>query len=398
MGANDREDAFREADRKYAEAAHRRDAGEITREEFDAERKRNMVLDKEGRWWAKSKKSGEWKYHDGKDWVPGAPPGYAAAKEATAEPEGGGDGGTGESGNMEGAAREVVDEGRSGSLRRPIAVAALLLVVLLVGGGYALTRGMTLTSGTSGAGGMGGTGGRVEVPDIIGAASIEEAKGTAGGDFEVVEAERVESEEPIGALIAQKPASGEYADENSTIQVDVSKGVAVPDVEGNTRDEAARTLEEAGFKVKEETKESSEDDDGRAIGQSPGGGEFAEAGSTVEVTVGEGPPDANGGGGVAVPPEPEPAPAPDERIPVPDVIGESVEDAEQTLENAGFSTNIEAVESGQPAGTVVWTDPDPGALLDPSSGTVAIGSSLGPPETPPESPPEDQYIPPDEGS
>lgn len=45
-------------------------------EEFDAERRRLVVRDDEGRWWAKSRKTGEWNYHDGSAWVRGAPPGH----------------------------------------------------------------------------------------------------------------------------------------------------------------------------------------------------------------------------------------------------------------------------------------------------------------------------------
>jgi hypothetical protein len=72
----EREIEFREADRRYAELKGQLDAGTISTEEFDAQRRRLMVQDDEGRWWAKSRKSGEWNYHDGSAWVPGIPPGY----------------------------------------------------------------------------------------------------------------------------------------------------------------------------------------------------------------------------------------------------------------------------------------------------------------------------------
>jgi hypothetical protein len=72
----EREIDFREADRRYAELRRQLDAGTIGTEEFDAQRRRLMVQDDEGRWWAKSRKTGEWNYHDGSAWVPGIPPGY----------------------------------------------------------------------------------------------------------------------------------------------------------------------------------------------------------------------------------------------------------------------------------------------------------------------------------
>jgi hypothetical protein len=68
--------AFREADRRFAETKRQFDAGNISGEEFDAQRWRLMVQDDEGRWWAKSRKTGEWNYHDGNAWVRGTPPGY----------------------------------------------------------------------------------------------------------------------------------------------------------------------------------------------------------------------------------------------------------------------------------------------------------------------------------
>jgi hypothetical protein len=68
---------FREADRRYAELKRQLDAGIISTEEFDAQRRRLMVRDDEGRWWAKSRNTGAWNYHDGNGWVRGTPPDYA---------------------------------------------------------------------------------------------------------------------------------------------------------------------------------------------------------------------------------------------------------------------------------------------------------------------------------
>jgi hypothetical protein len=67
---------FQEADRRYAELKRQRDSGTISDEEFDAQRQQLMVQDDEGRWWAKSRKTGEWNYHNGNAWVRGTPPGY----------------------------------------------------------------------------------------------------------------------------------------------------------------------------------------------------------------------------------------------------------------------------------------------------------------------------------
>lgn len=76
---------FREADRRFAEAKRQLDAGSISSEEFDAQRRRLMVQDDEGRWWAKARETGEWNFHDGSAWVPGTPPGYQPPPAPSAE-------------------------------------------------------------------------------------------------------------------------------------------------------------------------------------------------------------------------------------------------------------------------------------------------------------------------
>ena len=76
MDFRGREESFQEADRRYAELARQRDAGSIGDQEFDAQRRRLMVQDAEGRWWAKIGRSGEWHYRDGSAWVRDTPPGY----------------------------------------------------------------------------------------------------------------------------------------------------------------------------------------------------------------------------------------------------------------------------------------------------------------------------------
>ena len=83
----EREIDFREADRRYAEFKRQLDAGTISDEEFDAQRRRLMMQDDEGRWWAKSRKTGEWNYHDGSAWVPGIPPGYQLPAESALDPQ-----------------------------------------------------------------------------------------------------------------------------------------------------------------------------------------------------------------------------------------------------------------------------------------------------------------------
>ena len=106
MDFKEREVDFREAERRYAELERQREAGTIDERQFDAQRRRLMLQDDEGRWWIRSRETGEWLFHDGDAWVRGTPPGYReeAPERATYSPQtpppasrrdGAGDGGKG---------------------------------------------------------------------------------------------------------------------------------------------------------------------------------------------------------------------------------------------------------------------------------------------------------------
>jgi AGZA family xanthine/uracil permease-like MFS transporter len=98
----ERQISFQEADRRYAKLEHQRDAGEIDDARFDAELQRLMVQDDEGRWWAKSRETGDWQYNDGNDWTRGTPPGYQSPPQpgTAASDEASGDLGAGRLGSF----------------------------------------------------------------------------------------------------------------------------------------------------------------------------------------------------------------------------------------------------------------------------------------------------------
>jgi hypothetical protein len=50
---------FREADRRYAELKRQYQAGSLSAQQLDEQRRQLLVLDDEGRWWAKSRESGQ---------------------------------------------------------------------------------------------------------------------------------------------------------------------------------------------------------------------------------------------------------------------------------------------------------------------------------------------------
>ena len=82
-----RSDFFEEVERKYAYLKEQNSAGNLTDKEFAKQLERLMFQDQKGRWWSKSRKSGEWHFFDGKKWVKGTPPGLeetpGVSQEAT---------------------------------------------------------------------------------------------------------------------------------------------------------------------------------------------------------------------------------------------------------------------------------------------------------------------------
>jgi beta-lactam-binding protein with PASTA domain len=301
---------------------------------------------------------------------------------------------------------------------RPILL-VLLLLALLGGLAYAIVPLKTPAS-------------EVTVPNLVGARSIEEAQALAGDRFQVAQGNRVESREVVGAVVAQDPEAGETATQGSKISVDIvgTQVIDLPDVEGASREDAVRILEEAGFKIEEKTEKSSAQNKDYVTKQDPQGGEgaTAEVGSRVAITIGGGPGSAQApdlynrtlqearqalerldlslGNQTQTPSdrvpagqivdqrpaagtEVEPGSSVDvtvssgpKQISVPDVVGLNIEVAKQRIWDAGFGYATETVQSDQPAGTVLSTDPGAGELLDPSSRSVTIRVSAGPPPPP----------------
>jgi beta-lactam-binding protein with PASTA domain/serine/threonine protein kinase len=124
-----------------------------------------------------------------------------------------------------------------------------------------------------------------------------------------------------GSVISTEPGTGTTRRAGSAIALVVSKGspVDVPDVTGESLDEARADLEEAGLTVKVSGEQiTSEDvDKGAVARQTPQDGSEAAEGDTVTLTLSKGPP----------------------MVKVPDVVGDSVDDAKSALEGAGFEVD-----------------------------------------------------------
>ncbi|MFH8465765.1 Stk1 family PASTA domain-containing Ser/Thr kinase [Streptomyces sp. NPDC017991] len=125
-----------------------------------------------------------------------------------------------------------------------------------------------------------------------------------------------------GYVVGTKPGAGTERRGGSAIALVVSKGspVDVPDVLGDDLDDARQELEDAGLTVEVAAGQITSDHEaGQVAAQSPDADKQVAQGDTVELTVSKGPP----------------------MVEVPDVVGDSVDDAKQELEAAGFEVEVD---------------------------------------------------------
>jgi len=72
---------FHEVDSRYTELKRQHDSGTLSTEEFDAQLEQLTVQDDQGRWWTKSRETGEWQHREGDAWIQGTPPGYRSSPQ-----------------------------------------------------------------------------------------------------------------------------------------------------------------------------------------------------------------------------------------------------------------------------------------------------------------------------
>ncbi len=141
-----------------------------------------------------------------------------------------------------------------------------------------------------------------------------------------------------GVVISTSPQVGTLVERGTTVTLTVSKGkeqVAVPDVGGETEDNARSAIESAGLRVGKVTEEESDEDPGTVIDQSPAAGKQVAKGATVDLTVAK-------------------------AVKVPDVVDQAEEDATKTLEDAGFKVRVRdrATTNPEEDGVVLEQSPE----------------------------------------
>jgi eukaryotic-like serine/threonine-protein kinase len=169
-----------------------------------------------------------------------------------------------------------------------------------------------------------------------------------------------------GYVITTNPPEGNNEPAGTLVTLYVSSGAApvtVPNVVGNTENQAQTTLQNAGFKVNVNPDPSSTQPAGTVLGQSPSSG-TALPGSTVTITV--------SGGAVTVP----------------SVLGDSQATASSILTTAGFQVVVQ--QGSGPAqyavGLVFAQQPASGNATKGSKVTIFVQAAATPTASPSSSP------------
>jgi serine/threonine protein kinase len=170
----------------------------------------------------------------------------------------------------------------------------------------------------------------------------------------------VPSAEAAGTVLAQDPPPDTKATVGSTVWINVSKGpqpISVPSVVGEPIDQASSELQAAGFNVSPRFVDDNQPKN-TVIGQSPIGGASAGKGSTVSLTISNGPKTST----------------------VPDVTSTDVGSAEQTLQASGFKYKVVPQDVTDPSqvDVVLGQDP-PGGAQQPAKTvvTLTVGRQAG---------------------
>jgi eukaryotic-like serine/threonine-protein kinase len=162
----------------------------------------------------------------------------------------------------------------------------------------------------------------------------------------------------VGFVFQQDPTQDERVDKGSLVKIWVSTGApkaTIPNVKGETQDQAVADLTRAGLVADVHPVPSSSSVAGKVLAQDPKPGEVVKKGTKVRVNVGQGP----------------------KPVSVPDVTGLQYDSAASILQGRGFTVGKREVDSTQAAGVVISQSPSGNSSVDPHS-SVTLTVSKGP--------------------
>jgi eukaryotic-like serine/threonine-protein kinase len=199
----------------------------------------------------------------------------------------------------------------------------------------------------------------VTVPNVVGQPADQAERTLEAAGFRVTRTPE-QSDQPVDQVTSQDPRADEEVREGAEVTITISSGpgqVAVPNVAGKTVDEASRMLIDAGLVPSQNPVENNDVEEGRVIDTNPPIGTNVDRGSRVVINYSSGP----------------------NTIPIPDVRGQSENDARNTLTGAGFTGNIQvrqAASNDVEEGQVIGTEPGAGQQA-PANATITLVVSSG---------------------
>ncbi|MGV8871584.1 MAG: Stk1 family PASTA domain-containing Ser/Thr kinase [Rhodococcus sp. (in: high G+C Gram-positive bacteria)] len=184
----------------------------------------------------------------------------------------------------------------------------------------------------------------VTVPAVVGLSADEAQRQLENSGLRVTVQEKPDASVPEGSAIGTNPAAGSQTESPGAIQLDVSSGpqqVQVPRLTGRTQQQASDALNEVGLQLDPTIARapSTPENLDKVVEQNPSSGVSMNASSQVRITLGSGP----------------------AQVRIPNVVGQLVDVAQPNVEGAGLRVQIENIDSAQPVGQVVSTDPAGGA-------------------------------------
>jgi len=195
----------------------------------------------------------------------------------------------------------------------------------------------------------------VEVPNVVGQSYDASAQQLQEAGFKVTRQDEI-NDAPVDQVVNQRPEAGLLLEKGRTVVLTVSaRQVALPNVVGQTFDQASASLTKLGLSAQRVDQESADRAPDTVLAMSPTAETKVDKGTTVQLTVAVEPP-----------------------IDVPDVRGQDQVQAQTVLQNAGFSVSVVPTpDATVPAGKVINTDPAPGAKA-PKGTTISVSVSSGP--------------------
>jgi serine/threonine-protein kinase len=201
---------------------------------------------------------------------------------------------------------------------------------------------------------------QVAVPSVVGLTETDARNQLQAAGLRFGETQRVESSvDQLDKVTATDPAGGVQVNERTTVNLSVGSGpaqVTVPRLLGLTADQAVAELTSAGLTVGNQTETETPDATqvGKILSSDPEPGTRVKGASKVNVVVGSA----------------------QTNVAVPDTSGLDADEAQQKLEAAGFTVQVQNVDAGGDSGRVAGTNPAAGAQA-PRGSQVALLVSTG---------------------